>query len=342
MWGELGIEPTADAAAIRRAYAHRLRAIDPDSDPAAFQRLREAYEAALAGSARDTGRKPRRRKAQRVPAGDPVLPEAAPPPEPPASPPRATRPATVSPPPPRADHKAERPQDIAERLQRYRAEAQPVLSALERALDDRDALRALALFDEAIAKGILPLTPDPRLLERLTEALTDDPTVPAETFRRVLRTFGWDSYVGRGHAKQGSLASSIGRLKAAAWYAQLRADAGERRLGARDAERNIARVILGRNRLLPRFAGKAVKSRLRAELAQYDQHRPWLDGRVDAARIEWLREKTRQKAAGGARGRFFTIVFFLVVVSNLLRACFEAPRILHTAPDDAKAPITGR
>ncbi len=68
MWGELGIEPTADATVIRRAYAQRLRAIDPDRDPAAFQRLREAYEAALSSSARDTGRKTRRgnRRARRI------------------------------------------------------------------------------------------------------------------------------------------------------------------------------------------------------------------------------------------------------------------------------------
>src|SRR5215471_14677230 len=47
MWEELGIVPTADPKAIRRAYAGRLRGLDPDRDPAAFQRLRQAFEAAL-------------------------------------------------------------------------------------------------------------------------------------------------------------------------------------------------------------------------------------------------------------------------------------------------------
>jgi hypothetical protein len=47
MWQELGIEPTADPRAIRAAYARHLKDIDPGRDLEAFQRLRQAYEAAL-------------------------------------------------------------------------------------------------------------------------------------------------------------------------------------------------------------------------------------------------------------------------------------------------------
>lgn len=49
-WRALGVEPTTDQAAIRRAYAERLRALDVDADPAGFARLREAREAALASA----------------------------------------------------------------------------------------------------------------------------------------------------------------------------------------------------------------------------------------------------------------------------------------------------
>src|SRR5208282_1083298 len=52
MWKDLGIQPTADSKAIRRAYARQLRSLDPDSDPAAFQRLREAFEWAMRGADR--------------------------------------------------------------------------------------------------------------------------------------------------------------------------------------------------------------------------------------------------------------------------------------------------
>jgi hypothetical protein len=48
MWQELGIEPTADPRAIRAAYARHLKDIDPGRDLEAFQRLRQAYEVALA------------------------------------------------------------------------------------------------------------------------------------------------------------------------------------------------------------------------------------------------------------------------------------------------------
>jgi hypothetical protein len=47
-WDVLGIEPTGDVAAIRKAYARRLKEIKRDLEPRAFQALREAYERALA------------------------------------------------------------------------------------------------------------------------------------------------------------------------------------------------------------------------------------------------------------------------------------------------------
>jgi hypothetical protein len=46
-WAVLGIAPTADIAAIRRAYAVHLKAMDPDLDADAYAQLRQARDAAL-------------------------------------------------------------------------------------------------------------------------------------------------------------------------------------------------------------------------------------------------------------------------------------------------------
>lgn len=45
-WAVLGLEPTLDPGLIQRAYAARLRMLDPDRDIAAFAELREALDMA--------------------------------------------------------------------------------------------------------------------------------------------------------------------------------------------------------------------------------------------------------------------------------------------------------
>lgn len=51
-WSILGIERTGDAAAIKRAYAARLKNTRPDEDPEGFGRLHRAYKQALADAKR--------------------------------------------------------------------------------------------------------------------------------------------------------------------------------------------------------------------------------------------------------------------------------------------------
>src|SRR5215471_4213441 len=56
LWKQLGVAPTTDEGAIRRAYARRLREVRPDDDPEGFQRLVEARDLALRLARRDAGR----------------------------------------------------------------------------------------------------------------------------------------------------------------------------------------------------------------------------------------------------------------------------------------------
>lgn len=46
-WTELDIEPVNDERAVKRAYAKKLKALDPEADPAGFIELRSAYDYAL-------------------------------------------------------------------------------------------------------------------------------------------------------------------------------------------------------------------------------------------------------------------------------------------------------
>ena len=48
IWTILGLEPTEDISAIKRAYAEKARLCHPEEDPEGFLQLRQAYQAALA------------------------------------------------------------------------------------------------------------------------------------------------------------------------------------------------------------------------------------------------------------------------------------------------------
>lgn len=54
-WEILGLEPTQDVSAIKRAYAQKTRTCHPEEDPEGFLELRKAYQAALDYAERDAG-----------------------------------------------------------------------------------------------------------------------------------------------------------------------------------------------------------------------------------------------------------------------------------------------
>lgn len=55
IWIVLGLEPTQDVSAIKRAYAQKTRTCHPEEDPQGFLELRKAYQAALAYAEREPG-----------------------------------------------------------------------------------------------------------------------------------------------------------------------------------------------------------------------------------------------------------------------------------------------
>jgi len=61
IWDVLGIAPTDDVSAIKKAYSLKLRVHHPEDDPEGYQRLREAYDQAVK-SAKQRGKRPAARE----------------------------------------------------------------------------------------------------------------------------------------------------------------------------------------------------------------------------------------------------------------------------------------
>lgn len=82
IWSILGIGETTSLPAIKRAYAERLKACRPETDPEGFQRLRAAFEAARAYSRAGSAPPPSMPPDVSPGTGVPDRPEGSPPSEP--------------------------------------------------------------------------------------------------------------------------------------------------------------------------------------------------------------------------------------------------------------------
>lgn len=85
-WSTLGLDATGDAVAIKRAYAALLKRTRPDDDPAGYQALRAAYDAALERA----GARPRTAGIVQPPPATPAMDEATDEPQDTFAPQRAT------------------------------------------------------------------------------------------------------------------------------------------------------------------------------------------------------------------------------------------------------------
>jgi hypothetical protein len=289
MWDELGIEPCGDPKAIRRAYAVRLKSIDQDRDPAAFTRLRDALDWALAAAQRaelDARADEDHRSAIEEweaeylafsltdePANDD---EASSQTDGPAS---------------------RRTADVPAPQRDAAAGDRELVMQLESALDRRDAAAAVPLYYRAAATGAIPLHDAAPLLEQLFALSIAAPLLPAEAFCRLARDFGWDKPLPDGGATGALRASVLARLAAEDWYRSL-VDRAARRGGETRKQARLARLMLGRTGrvLMPRVDREA----LRQYLDQWRTHQPWLSGLLDPAWVSTLERRLRRRDIASA------------------------------------------
>ena len=291
MWDELGIGPCNDPKAIRRAYAARLKKLDPDQDPAAFTRLREALEWALAETGDDVAAQPLRpngARPQHPEGAQDVLDDLE------ESFPQPARDVSRDRGPSVSNELAESDivADVDSEWLDVAASDLALLDPFEAALGRRDATAAMTLFYSAAATGAVPLHYAPALLDRLFSLVVEDTTVERAAFRDFARTFSWDN-----PADESSVTSELrqrvqARLAAEDWYDSLAATAAPRAPVTRK-QANVARLILGR---IGRYRTPRVDSdQLKKRLDEFRMHEAWLCDRIDPAWANTLEKRWRRR-----------------------------------------------
>jgi hypothetical protein len=281
MWDVLAIAPTDDPKVIRRAYAARLKQIDPDRDRETFALLRQALEWALARAKQRPSGGLSADAATLPPDGDDdgVAPVGT----------RASRRSVRLPPAPTTDVAEESLSESA------------LLIALETALQGGDARDSWQLYVRAAASGAVPLGDNERMLARLFTAALDDPSVDGATFCDLARKFGWN------RASLGSPAFAdvhhrvASRLAAEEWFTELVVTAESRKAGIRPDQVRAARLLLrgiaGWDRVVIELP---TLNALRAFLTELRPHQVWLHDRIPPGWAETLEQRLRQheKLAG--------------------------------------------
>jgi hypothetical protein len=252
IWAALGIAPTADAAAIRKAYADKLRGIDQDREQAAFMALRQAFTQAL-------------RLARPVAAAE-------------------IGPAEVydapRPPPDAAQLRDE--SRIAGLWSAFAAaEAQGAAGPAHRIYQN-----LLALGAGAPQGGISPLT------LRMALIAAKDTAMPMPAADAMLQHLGLDAMMLERHKNLPGIVELTAlcnrRLAADLWLRGLEAQAAQNSWGRRGRRHavQVARFMLGRRRGI--FGLNA--GLLRRELDKFEQHRPFVAATLNTDRLDEARK----------------------------------------------------
>jgi hypothetical protein len=312
MWDELGIPPCHDTKTIRRAYAARLKKLDPDREPAAFARLRDAFERALAEAGRSSHRQAAaEREPDTFPARDTDPAEDGAATEPEARSDRGTGgtaadraqatlvalEASFQPLEPTPDH-----DDIRD---------QALLIALDGALRRCDGTEATALYYRAAATGALSWGSASDVVAQLLDVAVDDLKLSPAAFRHLARTVGLDTPQSRVPVSADVRARVLARLAAEDWYDDVLAKAQRKWQWSRVARRQskLARLLLGR---IGRYWHPRVdKIALKSWLDQYNSHKDWLGDRIDPAWIGTLEGRLRRR-------EIFWLGCFTLFIGSLL------------------------
>jgi hypothetical protein len=254
IWRELGIEQTKDERQIRRAYALRLKALDQQADPAGFERLRNAYERALARARED--------EADRH--DGPVAAE--------------TDPGPTAPSPEEAAPRDEED----ERTQRIKR-------AIDDALRSRSVEDVATLLQSPDAHIHLSLTDYQTAIEHLKALLLSDETIRGNDFLAVAAKFDWDGATVRHASRMSRLDHAlINRLSAESWWARINDLATTIPAAAPEGLVQAARILLGKDSVWLAYVSN-IRGAM-AAILPHDHHPAAMAmDRLDPARLAWCR-----------------------------------------------------
>lgn len=256
-WDELGIAETKDSKAIRRAYASRLRAIDQQKDPAAFQRLRQAYEWALN---------------------------------------RVSQPAMEEPPPAEPAESGPQEAIAEDAPQELTPDEILTQSLVERMREAMQAGRydiAFDAYDKGSAQGVLPFGYREYLLDAMMETIVRDSNLSVDQFGHFLKRAGWGDMPASTERISRVRQFAMSRQEADGWFVRLQSlAAGDGsimhttytpklywRWLPKFIERRNAKLFFG-GWAIPKLSQLGADD-LRRKVLDYRQREAWLKGRID-------------------------------------------------------------
>jgi hypothetical protein len=276
-WAELEIARTDDQAAIRRAYAARLKAIGADRDSAAFMRLRRAYEEALAGASVSAADEDEEDDGGASPAIDDELTLAVP----------AGRASA-------AQQMAGWPEPSIERA----AGSEIVLpygafdrfrQVFEERIAASDTLGAAGSLKTALAEGIVTIGGERELVRALAICGLADTALTLDEIEEIGRTFQ-AQMAGRGDSILEPLRCLLARAEALRWQARILRDA---RLGDSWVIGRAPSVFIKRVRIARAIRDRANENLItrdlpafRAEVDKAIRYARWLDGEIKPALVQ--------------------------------------------------------